>query len=309
MFARYFGLLWLLLALASAGTRAEDIDVFTGTTPARNASLPNVIFVLDNTSNWARQSQKWPGGAQQGQSEVRAIKAALQGQAGKLNVGIVEFTTQGNANQDGGYVRFNLQELTDGSVDPAENSLAELEAVLQKIDTDINDPVEKRNSNTAYGNLMADFYNYLAGEDQSFNGAGTPSLADEDGYQDKVSYSRFASPLDTGSACAETYLIFIGNPNSSGPSNDNATNSGYLASLYTAAGAPVPNAFAGGAGTGDPVPWPEFTTTTSTGPVTPFGTTSACYEKSGKTSAQWQFVPQRRTRRAACVTARPAVAV
>ena len=156
---------------------------------------------------------------------------------------------------------------------------------MQKIDDDINDPTEKRNSNTSYGNLMYDFYNYLEGGDQSFDGAGTPDLADEDAYTDKVSYSEFASPLDTGNACAKTYMIFIANPNSSGPSNDSATNSGYLEALYRSAGSAVPNALSGG-GAGDPIPWPEFTTTTSTGPATPFGTTSDCYSKSGKVSAQ-----------------------
>jgi hypothetical protein len=284
MFSKWLNLVVLLVGLVSAATWAEDIDIFTGTTPSVDASLPNVIFVLDNTSNWARQSQQWPGGSQQGQSEVRAIKAALQNQVGKLNVGIVEFTTEADANKDGGYVRFDLQTLTDGSVDPDKNSLAVLDAVLQKIDDDINEPIEKRNSNTAYGNLMYDFYNYLDGGDQSFDGAGTPNLADEDAYEDKVSYSRFASPLDTGNACAKTYMIFIANPNSSGPSNDSVTNSGYLESLYRTAGSAVPNELAGG-NAGDPIPWPEFTTTTTTGPATPFGNTTACYKKSGNVSA------------------------
>ena len=62
------------------------------------------------------------------------------------------------------------------------------------------------------GNLMYDFYNYLDGADQSFDGGGTPDLADEDAYEDKVSYNASASPLDTGNACAKTYLIFIANP-------------------------------------------------------------------------------------------------
>ncbi len=284
MYFKWFNLVLLLVGMGSAGAWAEDIDIFTGTTPSVDASLPNVIFVLDNTSNWARQSQQWPGGAEQGQSEVRAIKAALADQVGKMNVGIVEFTTEGNANQDGGFVRFDLQALTDGSEDPDDNSLAELEIILQKIDDDINEPSEKRNSNTSYGNLMYDFYNYLTGAEQSFSGGGTPSLADEDAYVDKVSYSEFESPLDTGNACAETYLIFIANPNSSGPANDSSTNSGYLEALYRAAGSSVPNELAG-TNTGDPIAWPEFTTTTTTGDPTPFGTTTACYTKSGKVSA------------------------
>ncbi len=115
--SRYSRFAVLLLGLLSAAGRAEDIDIFAGTTEA-NTSLPNVIFVLDNTSNWARQSQKWPGGVDQGQSEVRAIKAALASQVGKLNVGIMGYVTGGSAaDTDAGYTRFNLQELTADRLD------------------------------------------------------------------------------------------------------------------------------------------------------------------------------------------------
>ena len=108
---------WLSAALLLAGffsgaAQAEDIDIFAGTRSAANTTLPNVIFVLDNTSNWARQSQQWPGGLEQGQSEVRAIGNALLGKTDKINVGTVEFTTGGNANENGAYVRFGLQQLT-----------------------------------------------------------------------------------------------------------------------------------------------------------------------------------------------------
>ena len=68
---------WLLLSAGQVA--AEDIDLFASglASGAAADSLPNIIFVLDNTSNWSRQSQKWPD-ATQGQSEVRAIDAALK---------------------------------------------------------------------------------------------------------------------------------------------------------------------------------------------------------------------------------------
>ena len=47
----------------------------------------------------------------QGQAEAAAIKAALNAIGKELNVGLLEFTTQGNANDDGGYVRFDLQRI------------------------------------------------------------------------------------------------------------------------------------------------------------------------------------------------------
>jgi type IV pilus assembly protein PilY1 len=153
-----------------APVAAEDIDLFASglVNGAAAAAIPNVIFVLDNTSNWSRESQKWPDGTQ-GQSEVQAIYSTLnkvRSQNKDLNVAIVEFTTLGTANEDGGYVRFELKSVQD--------HWSELASVLIDIESNINAPVEKRNSNSAYGSLASDIYAYLAGETQSFDGAGTP---------------------------------------------------------------------------------------------------------------------------------------
>ena len=64
-----------LPALLSICTPAFGIDTDIFTINSTNGGPPpNVLIVLDNTSNWARQSQHWPGGTQQGQSEVNAIK-------------------------------------------------------------------------------------------------------------------------------------------------------------------------------------------------------------------------------------------
>ncbi len=250
----------LAACLLGAVVHAEDIDIFTGTTTV-NTDLPNVIFVLDNTSNWSRQAQKWPGGLVQGQSEVKAIKQALAAQVGKLNVGIMEYVTGGSsADTDAGYTRFNLQELTDTSV-------IELNKTLDKIYTDINDPTEKRSSSNPYGDLPWDFYNYLNSGNHSNGGAGTPAtLADAAAYTTK--YSKFKSPLGAANACAGTYLIFVGNNAQGNVTGDDATNSTALTAAYTAAGATPPNALAGSS-TGAPLPMPGFacTTVTTKGPL------------------------------------------
>ena len=67
-------LAWACCLGMVASAAAEDIDLFASglVNGAAAASVPNVIFVLDNTSNWSRESQKWPDGTQD-QSEVRAI--------------------------------------------------------------------------------------------------------------------------------------------------------------------------------------------------------------------------------------------
>ena len=233
-------------ALTGATALAEDIDLFASglANGAAASSLPNVIFVLDNTSNWSRQSQKWPGGLDQGQSEVRAIKntlAAVLNQDKDLNVALVEFTTDGNANQDGGYIRFDLQPLAGN-----ENQLFD---ILDEIDAGINDPDEKRNSNSSYGNLASDVYAYLAGDQQSFLGEGTPvELADSTGYV--TPYVLFDSPMTESDICSETYVILVSNTDSNGPEGDTSANSDRLRELYSLLGESVPAALSGDSGAG-----------------------------------------------------------
>jgi type IV pilus assembly protein PilY1 len=256
---------WLNLSLLaacffSALVHAEDIDIFTGTTEV-DTSLPNVIFVLDNTSNWSRASQKWPGGIVQGQSEVRAIKLALADKTNKLNVGIMEYVTGGSsATTDAGYTRFKLQKLT-----PTNQTAFNL--VLDTIYGDINGPTEKRSSSNPYGYLPWDFYNYLSGSNQSKGGAGTPaSLADAGAYV--TQWSQFRSPLSDADACADTYMIFIGNNANGSVAGDDATNTAALKALYTSLGLTAPNALAGDS-SGTALGVPEFacTTVTSPGPI------------------------------------------
>lgn len=255
-------------ALVLAGVaQAEDIDIYIGN-DTTNSSLPSALIVLDNTSNWARQSQQWPGGLAQGQSEVRAIKNALAGQVGKINVGLMEYTTGGNANQNGAFVRFALQELTS-------ESYAELSVALDKIFTDINEPEEKRSANTPYGNLMRDVYSYLAGGGQSFSGGGTESsLADPDGYS--TAYSVFKSPLVAENVCNDVNLIFISNPNQSGPADDDVSNSNFLAQLYAEADGTLSNKLSGFS-SGSPLAIPLLSTTTEN-EVTDIGFSSQCYK-------------------------------
>jgi type IV pilus assembly protein PilY1 len=260
---RIWRLVLLIAAiLLGAVSRAEDIDIFTGTTDA-NVDLPNVIFVLDNTSNWSRQAQKWPGGLAQGQSEARAIKNALADKIGKVNVGIVEYVTGGGGGDDG-YVRHNLSELTDANY-------TAISAKLDEIYNNINSTNEKRNSDQAYADLPWDVYNYLNGDNQSAGGGLTPTGTapaaggDADAYTTK--WSKFKSPLGDVLACAGTYIIFVGNNNNGAVKGDSTANTNALDAAYVAAGVTTgaPNKLAGES-TGTPLPMPGFACTTATGP-------------------------------------------
>ncbi|EKE18127.1 MAG: hypothetical protein ACD_10C00115G0001, partial [uncultured bacterium] len=236
---------------------AEDIDIFVGTTAGGSSGNPNVLIVLDNTSNWARQSQQWPGGEQQGQSEADAIKTVIATLDDRINVGLMEFVTSGNANNNGGFVRYAIRPMN------ASNK-STLSTTLTTIYNDINSPDEKRNSNTPYGNLTADIYNYFAGANQSQGGAGTlASIADPAGYTSN--YGTFKSPLSCATDCAKNFVIFISNPNASGPASDDTTNTAAL----LAAG-----------GNATQLGLPNFSSTTTLQP-TSLGNTYQCYGSLG----------------------------
>lgn len=239
------------MVLQPLNTMAEDIDIFVGSS-AGSADRPNVLIVLDNTSNWARQSQQWPAGLQQGQSEVRAIKTVLSSIGNDINVGVMEYATVGNANDDGGFVRYHIQEMT-----PANKTA--LGSQMDMIFSDINGPQEKRNANTPYGNLIYDVYNYFSGGN-SYSPNGVESVrADETGYA--TPYTAFNTPLSSTNSCAKNYVIFISNPNASGPASDSATNNSVLATL-------------GGDTTTIAVPNFTMTTTTTSSNL---GNTNSCH--------------------------------
>lgn len=205
-------------------SQSEDIDIFS-VDEVQTVNKPNVLFVLDNSSNWSRQSQKWPGGLTQGQSEVRAIKTVLNELPDNvINVGILEHRTQGNsAANDGAFVRYHIRPLNS-------SNKATIGAHLDTIFNDINGPIEKRNSGNPFGNLFWDVYNYLAGIGVTDAGSGTPSQrADSGAYT--AAYSQFRSPLTTNDTCTRTVVIFLGNNVSSGPTRDSTANIDALRAL------------------------------------------------------------------------------
>src|SRR5689334_15105720 len=90
----------------------EDIDIFS-VDESNIVARPNVLFVLDNSANWSRQSQQWPGGLQQGQSEATAIKTVINELDDSINVGLMEYITGGNAaDTDSAMIRFHIRPMT-----------------------------------------------------------------------------------------------------------------------------------------------------------------------------------------------------
>ena len=205
-----------------------DTDIFTAqSTPG---AAPNVLIVLDNTSNWSRQDQHWPGGLQQGQAEADAIKQVIQNLPGSINVGLMEFVTGGPAGDNGGFVRFAVSPVGQGQGSTAATNRSSFSTTLTTIYNNVTSPNEKTNSGMAYGNLLYDAYNYLAGATPfASSGDVVSSIADSRGYA--TNYTRFKSPLSSATSCGTTYIIFIGNPASKGPSADDAANTAALSAV------------------------------------------------------------------------------
>lgn len=206
-------ILGLLLLVLTGQVIAEDIEIFSNDESSL-VGKPSVLIVLDNSANWSRQSQQWPGGLTQGQSEVRAIKNVINSLENEsVNIGLMLHSTDGNSTtNDGGYLRYHIRPLTD-------EVKSELSEILDTIFNRINNPIEKRSSGNGFGTLFWDVYNYLGELEQSQSGAGTPgSIADNSAYLSQ--YSQFRSPLSVANNCSRTVVIFLGNNVNSGPSKD-----------------------------------------------------------------------------------------
>lgn len=212
---------------------ADDIDLFVGSS-AGTAGNPNVLIVLDNTSNWSQQAQHWPGGIMQGQSEVNAIKTVIATLGSDVNVGLLEYVTGSGGGNDGGYIRQAIVPMTASSI-------SAFQTKLTTIYNNINDTTEKVNSSMPYGNLLFDAFKYFGGftspAHATDNVAGSPTdsthfgpaayaasgkvpstLADPAGYSS--AYTTFSSPISSSNSCAKNYIIFIGN---GFPNSDDAT--------------------------------------------------------------------------------------
>lgn len=227
-----------LLVFLAPRAWADDIDIFLTPPQGTGKSNPAVLFVLDNTSNWSRQSQQWPGGLAQGQSEVQAISNALNALDATFSVGVMEFGTEAPATKNGGFVTFDVSPMD------ASNKTS-LQARLATIKNNINDPHEKLSSGREYGELLRDVHQYIAGGNSVFGNDNVfPSHADSRGYV--TNYTKYQSPLADDSNCGDVVIIFVSNPNASGPAGDSSTNTAALAAL---------------GGATDQIQYPGFTTT------------------------------------------------
>ena len=216
------------MVLAPLGAAADDTDIFVGSSGGVGSN-PNVLIIIDNTSNWSAQSQHWPGGITQGQAELLAMKTVIGGLGGgptvnaQVNVGLMLFA-DGVSGRKGGYVRYALRPMT------VANKVI-FQALLQQIYDNFASPSEKVSSSMNYGDTLFDAFKYFGGytspANSTTNVAGAPQDATHfgpivydqqqlyNGNADAAGYTSSAlttynAPIGENS-CSRNFIVFIGN--------------------------------------------------------------------------------------------------
>ena len=204
----------MVLALGVVSGHADDTDLFNQP-PGSSPPAPNILFILDNTSNWTSAAQKWVGSSTAGDAEILALKNFAAGLKQPANVGLIEYTVTGHT---GGYVRYGVRDMTIAANNTAFQNIVSAIAV--------NSPSEKVNqSSGSIANTLYEAWLYLNG---SASWAGMDGLADyagntgltpagkslSSGFAYKGSYANSVYKSPIGTNCAKTYIIFIGNNSS-----------------------------------------------------------------------------------------------
>lgn len=207
------------LSLASAihPLFAEDIDLYVGGN--KNNSAPNVLLVLDNTSNWSggtwyRKQHGSTNGAEencgtdakclqyvqdifgtndslkQGQVEAAVLKIVLNelvcntSTPMSVNVGVEVFAPDKGANGDTsvlpGYIRRAVLPMEPGN-SSCKNLITDFDAIISSITT----PAYKGAASASYGELLFEAFKYFGGFTNPKHAyddvAGTPQNADHFG--------------------------------------------------------------------------------------------------------------------------------
>ena len=240
-----FALLAATITVLSPPCVAEDIDLYTSGSPGLNS--PNVLFYVDNSSNWAANNQAWSKNSvmakcgsdaicqgyvtkifgtdaslKQGQVEMRALKLVINelvcGATStlKINAGVMLYNDLGSVDSNSvvsGYIRHAIKPL-DGTYCPI------LTADLENIATNINEPEFKGPSSTDYGSSLYEAFKYFGGFTNPAKAptetAGTPADSTHFG---PIRYTKKTTLEDPGAftdANKTTYKSPINSNNSCG---------------------------------------------------------------------------------------------
>ena len=209
-------------ALALGGTHAalaEDVDIFTA--GAGTTSKPNVLIILDSSSNWSgtlsantcntgnmADNTKFA-------AEVCALTKVMAAIDQNVRVGLMMFAETGT---NGGYVRYGIRDMNSGNKTAFSNML--LNFVQNGSGTD------NSGSNQPYGKVMFEAFKY-------FGGGGTTKTPQDNTHYGPFSFAGGGASNPTGGKRRD----YLGN--TSGATNvatDNRAAQRYGASTTAGAG-------------------------------------------------------------------------
>ena len=265
-----------------AVVHAEDTDLFAGGSSLSGAN-PNILFILDNSANWAAQSQHWTDASAQGQSELRALRTVVNGLNSSVNVGLMMLTAgTGSGKKDGSYVRFAVRPMStrnknalmeligdENCADGANSLNGTPNCIFKNFSSGtLNESV---GSNVDYSATLFEAFKYFGGytNPANANKDAQPSGAvndashfgpyrysgNPDGREDPYAYT----PLDTGASTAT-------NRNTYDPPVGSANNCAKNFIIFVGNGFPVQDApsslLTGLGGTATQLSMPKLSTTT-----------------------------------------------
>src|SRR6185369_8596961 len=152
----------VLCALALFAARAEDIDIFTA--GAGTAVRPNVLVVLDNSSNWSATfgPNSCNASTTKFAAEICALSQVALGLDENVRLGLMMFAETG---ENGGYVRFGARDMNP-------RNRTALATMVQNF-VPQGAGADSSGSNQPYGKAMYEAFKY-------FGGYTSPAHANDD---------------------------------------------------------------------------------------------------------------------------------
>jgi type IV pilus assembly protein PilY1 len=224
-----------LLAVPSPA-RAEDIDIFT-INPTVSGQRPNVLIILDSSSNWA--STDSIAGGKKYQHVAAAMVSTIGNLTDQFNVGLMMMAETGNPNDnvDGGVMRAGIRQMTAANKGKIVDFFANVDGDFDK------------SNNTSMGMSFYEAYLYFTGQTgfggigkakrdyggndwanagASQQGAPAPMIAAVNALYNttpnaltSVGSTAYNSPMTD--ACQKNFIIYIANGPVSDPNSSNST--------------------------------------------------------------------------------------
>jgi type IV pilus assembly protein PilY1 len=228
--------------LLTQAVRADDTEIFTAPPPLTGgAGNPNVLVIIDNSSNWDAANQHWadncPGqtGSKQGDAELCALKMIAGSLPASVNVGLMLWTAGASTT----YVRYSIRPMNTTNKTAFQSLLGSMDVGTDKVAT----------SKVDYSKGMFEAFKYLGGYTSPSavaaaissggspaassptdathfgpiaNGGETEAKRDYPGNTNNPFHNALAGPaLSSATAtsytspvtdgCAKNYIILIGN--------------------------------------------------------------------------------------------------